>query len=257
MFKKSIFLNILFSLIQTRPKFFKESFSFIVSFDYFNGGFKMTKLMIFDLDGTILDTIHTIAYYANRALKLNNIKEIETETYKYLVGKGAHNLIKGMLELKNNYSEEIFNKVFNDYNVAYNRNTTYKTEIFPGLQETLDKIKKMGIKLAVLSNKPHFATVSVTEKLYGKGYFDLILGQRENVPIKPDTTAVYEILDYFNVKKEECIYIGDTSTDMETGKNAEIFTAGVLWGFRKREELEKSGADIIIENTRDLIDMVK
>lgn len=216
----------------------------------------MTKLMIFDLDGTILDTIHTIAYYANNALKAHGITEIDTEDYKYLVGKGARNLIKGMLEFRNKYNEELFNKVFNDYNEAYNKDTSYKTEIFPGLKETLDKIKERGIKLAVLSNKPHFATVSVTEKLYGKGYFDLILGQRDNVPIKPDTASVYEILNHFNVNEEECIYIGDTSTDMKTGKNAGIYTVGVLWGFRKREELENSGADIIIEHTKDLYKII-
>ena len=213
----------------------------------------MKKLYIFDLDGTLLNTIKTIAYYGNYALKTNGISEIEIEKYNYFAGNGAKTLIKRMLKYNGIEQEEVFEKVFKDYNEAYNKNTTYLTTVFDGLKESLDKIKNNGAKLAVLSNKPHYATVSVTEALFGKGYFDLILGQRENIPIKPDPYGVFEIIKHFNVSKEECIYVGDTRTDMETGKNADLFTIGVLWGFRDEEELKTFGADMIIKEPCELL----
>ncbi len=219
-------------------------------------GIKMKKLYIFDLDGTLLDTIKSIAYYGNYALKINGILEIDIEEYKYFAGNGAKNLIKRMLKYNGIEQEEVFERVFKDYIDAYNKNTTYLTTIFDGLKVTLDRIKNSGAKLAVLSNKPHFATVSVTESLFGKGYFDLILGQRENIPIKPDPYGVFEIIKYFNVTKEECVYVGDTGTDMETGKSAGLYTVGVLWGFRKEDELKKFGADKIIKEPCELSDLI-
>ena len=113
-----------------------------------------------------------------------------------------------------------------------------------------------GAKIAVLSNKPHFATVSVTEALFGKGYFDLILGQRENIPLKPDPFGVLEIMKNFDASKEECVYVGDTGTDMETGKNAKLFTVGVLWGFRDEDELKSFGADMIIKEPYELLNTI-
>ena len=217
----------------------------------------MKKLYIFDLDGTLLDTIKTIAYYGNYALKTNGISEIEIEKYNYFAGNGAKTLIKRMLKYNGIEQEEVFEKVFKDYNEAYNKNTTYLTTVFDGLKEALDKIKNNGAKIAVLSNKPHFATVSVTEALFGKGYFDLIFGQRENIPIKPDPCGVYEIMKHFNVTKEECVYVGDTGTDMQTGKSAGLYTVGVLWGFRKEDELEKFGADKIIKEPEELVFLIR
>ena len=212
----------------------------------------MKKLYIFDLDGTLLDTIKTIAYYGNFALKMNGFEEISVEEYKYFAGNGAKTLIERMLKYHKVEDNKVINKVFKDYNEAYNKDTTYLTTIFDGLKDTLDKIKKEGAKIAVLSNKPHCATVSVTESLFGRGYFDLIFGQRENIPLKPDPYGVYEIMKTLNVKKEECVYVGDTSTDMETGKRAGIYTVGVLWGFRDEEELLKYGADRIIKKPKAL-----
>ena len=213
----------------------------------------MIKLCIFDLDGTVLDTVHTIAYYGNYALSKNGIEPIDDEEYKYFAGNGAVNLIKRALRFRNVLTEETFQKVFPVYNTAYNADTSYLTAPFDGIRETLDAIKAQGIRMAILSNKPHFATVGVITSLFGEGYFDLVYGQREDVPIKPDPTAVYQIMDELNVKPEECLYIGDTGTDMKTGKNAGLYTVGVLWGFRGKEELLNNGADIIIEKPCQLL----
>ena len=214
----------------------------------------MVKLCIFDLDGTVLDTVTTIAYYGNLALSMNGIEPIDVKEYNYFAGNGAVNLIKRALRFRNALTDEIFEKVFADYNAAYNANTSYLTAPFDGIPETLDSIKAQGVKMAILSNKPHFATCGVIHSIFGEGYFDCVYGQRENVPIKPDPTAVFQIMDQFQVKPEECLYIGDTGTDMKTGKNADLYTVGVLWGFRDREELCENGADVIIEKPQQLLD---
>lgn len=216
----------------------------------------MIKLCIFDLDGTVLDTVHTIAYYGNYALKKHGIEPIEDKEYNYFAGNGAVNLIKRALRFRNALTDEIFEKVFADYNTAYNADTSYLTAPFDGIKETLDAIKAQGIKMAILSNKPHFATCGVINELFGEGYFDCVYGQRENVPIKPDPTAVLEILRECNAKPEECLYIGDTGTDMKTGKNAKLYTVGVLWGFRGKEELLQGGADMIIEKPCQLLNCI-
>ena len=216
----------------------------------------MTKLCIFDLDGTVLDTVHTIAYYGNYALSKHGIEPIEDKEYNYFAGNGAVNLIKRALRFRDALTDETFEKVFADYNTAYNANTSYLTAPFEGIKETLDAIKAQGIKMAILSNKPHFATCGVINSLFGEGYFDCVYGQRENVPIKPDPTAVYGIMNEMNVNPEDCLYIGDTGTDMKTGKNANLCTVGVTWGFRGKDELIQGGADIIIDEPRQLLDCI-
>ncbi len=217
----------------------------------------MIKLCIFDLDGTLLDTLGTISYYGNEALKKCGIEPILKEDYKYHVGQGIYNLIKNMLNAKNCCTEENFNKVFKIYDDAYNSNTTYKTEVYDGIKELLDNLKRDGIKIAVMSNKPDFATKSVAYDFFGRGYFDIVLGQRENIAIKPDPYSVIEIINKLDVSKEEVIYIGDTSVDMKTGKNAGLNTVGVLWGFRDEKELTESGADLIISNPNELYEYIK
>ena len=216
----------------------------------------MVKLCIFDLDGTVLDTVQTIAYYGNLSLSMHGIEPIAVKEYNYFAGNGAANLIKRALRFRDALTDEMFEKVFRDYNLAYNADTSYLTAPFEGIRETLDGIKAKGVKMAILSNKPHFATCGVIQSIFGENYFDCVYGQRENVPIKPDPTAVLQILEEMNAKPEECLYIGDTGTDMKTGKNAGLYTVGVTWGFRSRAELEESGANVIIDEPRQLLDCV-
>ena len=110
--------------------------------------------------------------------------------------------------------------------------------------------------MAILSNKPHFATCGVITSLFGEGYFDCVYGQREDVPIKPDPTAVLGIMQELNATPEQCLYIGDTGTDMKTGKNAKLCTVGVTWGFRGKDELIQNGADMIIDTPCQLLDCI-
>ena len=207
----------------------------------------MTKLCIFDLDGTVLDTVGSIAYYGNLALKMNGIEPIEVEKYKYFAGDGARVLTRRMLEHRSSYSEELHNKVFIDYNRAYDADVVCKTVIFDGLKAVLDRLKAQGYRFAIVSNKPDYAAKTVTNTLWGEGYFDCVVGQKEGSVLKPNPHEVHKVIKELGADAKDCVYVGDTDTDMLTGKNANLYTVGVLWGFRGREELETSGADIVVE----------
>ena len=216
----------------------------------------MIKLCIFDLDGTVLDTVGSIAHFANEALQNNGIEPIDTKEYNYLAGRGIANLVRGMLDFRGCYSEETYKKVYHDYDTAYNANPSYKSKVFDGLKEVLDTIKARGVRIAIVSNKPDFAARSVVNELYGENYFDFVSGQVPGGVLKPDPAVVLSVMDRFGASHDECIYVGDTSTDMQTGKNAEIYTVGVLWGFRGRDELVENGADTVIEKPRELYEIV-
>ena len=216
----------------------------------------MIKLCIFDLDGTVSNTINSIAYFANNALNKAGLPSIETETYKKLIGNGAKILVERMLKTvgaDESYSEE----VAEEYNTKYDNDSLYLTEPYEGIIDMLKALKKMEISVAILSNKPHTTAVKVSDALFGDSLIDVCYGGRDTIPRKPDPSAVFGIMKEFDVSAEECLYIGDTATDMKTGKGAGIYTIGVLWGFRDREELENGGADAIVSHPSEITDIAK
>lgn len=215
----------------------------------------MIKACIFDMDGTTVNTINSITYFANNALKKAGLSPIDTEDYKYLVGKGAKVLVEGMLN-HIGADKKHFDTVYPHYNQTYDNDFLYLTEPYEGIIELLKALKEKGIKTTILSNKPHVTALKVSEALFGNNLIDICYGARDGVNLKPDPEGVFQIIDELNLKKEECIYIGDTSTDMKTGKNASLYTVGVLWGFRKRDELEENGADAIISHPLELLEII-
>ena len=216
----------------------------------------MVKLCIFDLDGTVLDTVGSIAHFANEALLKNGIEPIPVEKYKYLAGNGIVSLVRGMLEYRGALSDETYEKVFYDYDTAYNAAPSYKSKIFDGLKEVLDELKRRGTLFAIVSNKPHNVACDVVRELYGEGYFETVVGQKPGGVLKPDPTEVLNVARLLGAKIEECAYIGDTSTDMITGKRAGMLTVGVLWGFRGKDELLQNGADVTVEKPSELLDVL-
>jgi phosphoglycolate phosphatase len=213
----------------------------------------MKTFAIFDLDGTLLDTIQDLANACNYALTKNGFPVHPVEPYKIFVGNGVYNLMtRALPEGKDN--EETILKVKADFDEYYAEHATDVTAPYPGIQEMLRELKSAGVKLAVLSNKPDAYTGELVRGFF-PGVFDVILGQREGVPIKPDPAPVYEIMKLLGVKAGEGVYIGDTSTDMKTGKAAGLFTVGVTWGFRTKQELVESGADVIIDKAHELCDL--
>ncbi len=215
----------------------------------------MIKACIFDMDGTVVNTINSIAYFANTALNSAGLASIDTAEYNYLVGNGAKTLIERALN-KVDADNSLFEKVYTKYTTDYNNDFLYLTEPYEGILDMLKAIKDKGIKTTILSNKPHITAVKVSNALFGDELIDICYGARDGIALKPDPAGVYDILNELGISKDECIYIGDTSTDMKTGKSAGLYTVGVLWGFRKRDELEDNGADTIIAHPSELLHII-
>ena len=211
----------------------------------------MTKLCIFDLDGTLADTLTSIAYFSNASLLRFGLREIEKEKYKKMVGNGAKTLVRRMIDTVGGTDEQ-FEKVLEDYVRTYDEDFMYLTTAFDGILDMLKTLKENGIKVAVLSNKPDSTVKKISEELFGDALVDLCYGARENVPLKPDPTAVLDIINEIGVSPKDCLYIGDTNTDIQTAKNAGLTSIGVLWGFRDREELASAGADYIVSHPLEI-----
>ncbi len=205
----------------------------------------MIRAAVFDLDGTLADTIGTITYYGNRAMERFGLAPFLPEQYKYFVGNGYELLIRRMLEAARAYSEALFAQMKAFYHDDYETDSMYLTKAYPGVLALIDALKRAGIKLGVLSNKPHGAVCDVVRALFGNA-FDCVQGQTAGTTLKPDPALLFSMLDGFGVLPEHCLYVGDTATDIKTGKNAGAFTVGVTWGFRKEDELLAAGADRIV-----------
>ena len=216
----------------------------------------MKKAVIFDLDGTLSDSIHSIKYCADQALAPYGYGPFSEEQYKYFVGDGAANLIRRALAAGGDTQGTHFEEAFAKYKEIFRVHCMYRVTPYDGIRELLASLKDRGVKIAVLSNKPHAETINVIESLFGRGYFDVIQGQKENVAIKPSPEGVFQILTQMELAASDILYLGDTSTDMKTGKSAGAFTVGALWGFRKREELEENHADAIIEKPLELLNFL-
>ena len=217
----------------------------------------MIKAVIFDLGGTLLNTIDTIEYYCNTALEEYGFNPVPVEKYKHFVGNGAKLLVERAMSYTREWTAEEFDNVFKKYNELYDADTLYLTAPYDGIVDMLKSLKDNGYKTAVLSNKPHFATVDVVNKIFGKDTFDIVRGGMDGVPLKPAPDAVFEIMKELDVNCEEVIFVGDTKVDIATGKNAGLFAVGVLWGFRDEAELTAAGADVIIGDATEILDIVK
>ena len=216
----------------------------------------MIKLAIFDLDGTLLDTINSIAYYVNKTFQNHGIDTVTPDECNYFAGNGAKLLVKRALEARSAYDEDSFPQLLAEYKAAYDTNPTYLTDVFPGIRELLCSLRDNGIKIAVLSNKPDFATKSVVSHFFGD-IFDEVLGGRDGVALKPDPSAALDILKGFSVSADEVAFIGDTATDIETGKNMGAkLSIGVLWGFRPESELRLAGADVVVSSANQILSEV-
>ncbi|HJA92838.1 MAG TPA: HAD family hydrolase [Candidatus Eisenbergiella merdipullorum] len=214
----------------------------------------MKKAVIFDLDGTLADTIASITYCGNLALAQFGLPSFQEADYKYFAGDGAAMLVRRALLAAGDEKLAHYDEVYAAYRKIFAKDCMYQVKPCDGIVPLLTELKKRGVRTAVLSNKPDADSRRVVEELFGKGFFDHIQGQKDGIPRKPDPAGVYRIMEAFGLEAEDFLYVGDSSVDMKTGKAAGIYTVGVLWGFRDRKELEENGADAVIGRPEELLD---
>ncbi len=215
----------------------------------------MKKLIIFDLDGTLLNTIADLAHSTNFALESNGFPTHEIEEYKYFVGNGINKLFERALP-EGEKSEENIAKVRNVFLVHYDRHNADHSRPYEGMVELLEQLQKKGIKLAVASNKYQAATEKLVPHFFPTVSFVVILGQREGINPKPDPTIVHDILSVANVTKEETLYVGDSNVDMQTAINSGVDACGVAWGFRPVAELGAYHPKYIAHKAADILSYI-
>jgi len=214
------------------------------------------KLIIFDLDGTLLNTIEDIASSVNYSLAKLNLPQHSVAEYPLFVGEGIRKLLGRVLPTENN-NEELITSLHDYFSHHYSRNWAVKTTPYPGIPEVVNLLYRKRVKLAVLSNKPHEFAEEMTNYFFPEKPFEFIYGERKEYPVKPNPTVACEISARLGIDKNECILIGDSDIDIFTGRNAEMFRVGAAWGFRGRQELLNAGADLVIDNPFELIDFLK
>lgn len=212
---------------------------------------KNYKGAIFDLDGTLLDTLQDLADSVNEVLTFYGFPNHDKEEYKLKVGKGFRNLLE--VSLPQNTDKELdMEVVLHKFVEIYDKNYRNKTVPYPGIVSLLHNLNNKGIKIAVNSNKRTDYTEALIHQFFGDIPFVEIFGERQGIPKKPDPAAALEIAEKMQLQPEEILYIGDSKTDMQTGKNAKMGKAGVLWGFRGAKELQENGADYLIKDAEEL-----
>lgn len=218
------------------------------------------RAAVFDLDGTTANTLENLAFCANSVIAEYGLAPVEAEKYKYFVGDGSRVQMQRLLKYKGKYNgpddDPFLEEVFQKYLLFLSDHCADGVFPYDGIPELLAELKRRGIQCVVFSNKPHMQACKVISSVFPEGTFSDVLGQMDSYPRKPDPAGALQLAGKMNVSPGECIYIGDTNTDMLTGKNAGMYTIGVLWGFREREELEKAGADIIVSSPAEILDVL-
>ena len=206
--------------------------------------------VIFDLDGTVLNSLDDLFDSANYALEKNNLPLRTKDEIRSFVGNGARKLIER--SVGENGDENVIQKVFDEFISHYKLNCTNKTAPYDGVCEMLEELRKTGVKTAVVSNKADFAVGQLCER-YFPSLFDICLGEKEGIKAKPCPDAVFMVMEKLGAKKEETVYVGDSEVDIETAKNASLPCISVDWGFKTKEFLLENGAELVISDVKSLL----
>lgn len=221
----------------------------------------MIKLCIFDLDGTLLDTLRSIRHFLNLALTENGLPELDLLHVRAFVGNGVKNLARRAadhfgIDVDTEQGEELTSRVAARLTELYNAEPLYLTEIYDGVEDLIAVLRARGIRLAVLSNKPHSAVVPIIEAFFG-GDFDEVRGGMAGVPLKPMPDAALDIASRLGFGPCETAFIGDSEVDMQTGRAFGAgLTLGVSWGFRDKEVLVQAGADVVADNCGEVLQAI-
>lgn len=214
---------------------------------------RMKELVIFDLDGTLVDSIDDLTTAVNQALEKCGWPLHTADEYRLMVGEGVLKLFERALP-EDERTEENVLRIRDLFVPFYEIHNTDLSLPYSGIVALVDELRRRGVRMAVASNKYHAATVKIIDHFFGVGTFEIVLGNRDGVPRKPDPTIVNEILESLGVEREKTLYVGDTSVDMLTAKNAEVDCLAVSWGFRPVVELAEHNPLAIIEKPCQLLD---
>ena len=215
----------------------------------------MNKVCIFDLDGTLIDSLKDLATAGNYLMEQLGYPTHPIDAYKLFVGSGIKNLILRAVP-ERSLDEAQLNKAMELYMTYYSQHCSVFTTINPHIIEVLDELKFMGYQLAVVTNKPDVIAKKIVKDLFGDR-FAFVFGQIEHIPVKPDPTLVERVLNKTEVLKENAYYIGDSDVDIFTAKNAGIASIGCLWGNRSEAELKQAGATFLAKDTKEIIDIIR
>jgi phosphoglycolate phosphatase len=210
------------------------------------------RAVIFDLDGTLLNTLDDLANSLNRVLVQYGFPPHQTDAYRYFVGDGALELVNRALPEEKRIGS-IISQCLEAFRTDYRENWNIKTSPYEGVTEMLDALKTRKIKMSILSNKPHEHTKRCVAELLSQWDFEIILGQRNGIPRKPDPIGALEVAEHVSVSPSQFLYLGDTDVDMKTSVTAGMFPVGALWGFRTAEELQESGARALISHPLEIL----
>jgi phosphoglycolate phosphatase len=212
--------------------------------------------VLFDLDGTLLDTLDDLGDSMNTVLAGLGYPQHSIESYRYFVGDGVRNLVLRALPEQVRADAAAVDRAVPLMRDEYARRSTQKTRLYDGVAEMLDGLVVRGVKLSILSNKPHPATREVVRHYMSRWTFDAVLGQRPGVPIKPDAGAALEVCRLLSLPAGSFLYLGDTNTDMQTARAAGMFAVGAVWGFRTAEELRAAGAAALAAHPMEVLDLI-
>ena len=210
------------------------------------------QLCVFDLDGTLLNTIGALTYATNLTLEEFGLGPIEPEQTKRIVGDGYRTQMERALKLCGDTELKYHEQSLPVYMKNFSENCMKDVVPYDGIPHLLAFLKKKGIRIAVFSNKPHHQAVENIETIFGKDYFDVIRGEQPGTPKKPAPDGAWKICEELGINPKNCLYLGDTNTDMKTGIAAGMDTVGVTWGFRSREELAACGPKYIVTHPSEV-----
>lgn len=215
----------------------------------------MKKLVIFDLDGTLLNTIADLAHSTNYALNQLGYPTHEIEKYNFMVGNGINKLFERALP-EGEKTEENVLRVRREFIPYYDLHNADDSRPYPGIPELLNYLQASGIQIAVASNKYQAATQKLIDHYFPEIQFTAVFGQRDGINVKPDPTIVFDILKIAGIAKEDVLYIGDSGVDMQTAANAGVTACGVTWGFRPRTELEEFSPSYIVDTAEEIKSLI-
>jgi phosphoglycolate phosphatase len=213
------------------------------------------KAILFDLDGTLLDTLEDLGMSNNRMLAARKFPEHPLDAYRYFVGEGAVKMVTRTLP-ETDRDDATINACLQAFLDDYEINWKVKTQLYPGIVDMLNYLQQEGYRLSILSNKPQNPTRNCVDEFLSRWQFEEVWGKREGIPRKPSPESALKIAEIMGLSPAEILYLGDTRIDMETASSAGMFPAGVLWGFRTKEELLASGAAALLKTPLDIINVL-